>query len=95
MSYCHLHGYRFEGRCNRCKKIDEAIMQKKQRDAEDAEQRIAVMRVSREQRERLEAIKVAKSVIKDALIVNQLDDDTERGLEALYDAGMLRKAGGE
>lgn len=44
---------------------------------------------------REEAIDAAKSVIKDALIVNQLDDDTERGLEALYDAGMLRKAGGE
>lgn len=50
---------------------------------------------TKEQRERHEAIKAAKSVIKDALIVNQLDDDTERGLEALYDAGMLRKAGGE
>jgi hypothetical protein len=48
---------------------------------------------TKEQREREEAIKAAKSVIKDALTVNQLDDDTERGLEALYDAGMLRKAG--
>lgn len=38
-------------------------------------------------------IDTAKSVLKVALIVNQLDDDTERGLEALYDAGMLRKAG--